>query len=110
MKKLSPLQQVKETHGSKEQLINKIAELLEPQEAESKDEFKSRLKYVANSKLLHLLQIGEKVQSLGGRSAIIGEIAKLKQQANDSDYKNKLAQCSLATLIDLHSSLQRRSR
>lgn len=110
MAKLSPLQNVKKLHGSKEQLLSKIADVLAPNEGESRDEFVKRLKYVANAKLLRLLAVGEKVKELGGRAALVAKIGELKKQAKDKDFALMLNKLSLPRLLDTFQSLSRKAK
>jgi hypothetical protein len=111
MPKNTPLQNVKKLFGSKDQLVARVAELLPSSFAgESADDFKKRLKYVANSKLLRLVEIGEKAKKLGGVQAIVDSIAELKGQAKDKDFKAALAKLSVPRLVDLHQSLSRRAK
>ena len=52
----TPLLQVKEQHGGKEKLVDKLLGLLERGE-ESKDEFRLRLLGASNAKLLRLFSV-----------------------------------------------------
>lgn len=108
MSKLSPLQNVKKIYGSKDQLISKVIELLTPADGESREDFSKRLKYVANAKLLRLVQIGEKIKELGGRSALVAKLAELKGQAKDKDFTASLGKLSLARLLDTYQALTRK--
>ena len=111
MAKNSPLQNVKKLFGSKEQLVGRVAELLPTSfTGESLDDYKKRLKYVANSKLLRLIKLGEKAKELGGVQAIVDKIAELKGQAKDKDFKAALAKLSIPRLLDLHGSLSRKGK
>lgn len=110
MAKLSPLQNVKKLHGSKDQLLTKIADLLSPNEGESREDFVKRLKYVANAKLLRLAAVGEKVKELGGRAALVTKIAELRQQAKDKDFAAMLGKLSLPRLLDTFQSLTRKQK
>lgn len=110
MAKLSPLQNVKKLFGSKEQLLNKVADLIPANEGESREDFVKRIKYVANAKLLRLLAVGEKVKELGGRAAIAGKIAEFKKLAKDKDYAAKLAALPLPRLLDVFQSLNRKAK
>lgn len=110
MAKLSPLQHVKKLHGTKEQLLSKVAELLTPNDGESKEDFVKRLKYVANAKLLRLVAVGEKVKELGGRSALITKIADIKQLSKDKDFVAKLGSVPLPRLLDTFLSLSRKAK
>ncbi|PCC69849.1 hypothetical protein SAMN02745121_04274 [Nannocystis exedens] len=111
MPKTTPLQHVKKLFGSKDQLVARVVELLPSSFAgESAEDFKKRLKYVANSKLLRLVEVGEKAKKLGGVQAIVDKIAELKGQAKDKDYKAALAKFSVPSLVDLHQSLTRKAK
>lgn len=111
MSKNSPLHNVKKLFGSKEQLVAKVAELLPTSfSGESIDDYKKRLKYVANSKLLRLAQLGEKAKTLGGVQQIVETIALLKGQSKDKDFKAALAKLSIPRLLDMHASLARKTK
>lgn len=110
MSKLSPLQNVKKTHGSKDQLVSKVAALFTPADGESKEDFAKRLKYIANAKLLRLLKVGESVQKLGGRTALVAKLAELKGQAKDKDYSAMLGKMSLPRLLDTYQALSRKAK
>lgn len=111
MPKSTPLQSVKKLFGSKVELVGRVAELLPTSfSGESIEDYKKRLKYVANSKLLRLIKIGEKAKQLGGVQAIVDKIAELKGQAKDKDFKSALAKLALPRLVDLHDSLTRRAK
>jgi hypothetical protein len=77
MGKATPLNRVKEQFGGKKELVAKIAALVEPKDGESGEAHQRRLRNVSNKKLLHLMALGEKVQSLGGRDAIVKRILEL---------------------------------
>ena len=104
---MTPLQIVKEQHGSKSDLIEKIVGLVEPLPEESEDEHKRRLRNVSNAKLLHLLGVGEKVKELGGRDGMVKTILELKGQPKDHEYSDALKRLSLSRLVDMIGSLQR---
>ncbi|MCH9685568.1 MAG: hypothetical protein K0V04_29325 [Deltaproteobacteria bacterium] len=108
--KKTPLQIVKETYGSKDALIEKVAAVVEREEGESEADHKKRLKYVSNAKLLHLMAVVEKVDALGGRDGMVSKILELKGQAKDHEYTDKLKKMPLARLADLAQQLQRAAR
>ncbi|MCA9714364.1 MAG: hypothetical protein H6713_06970 [Myxococcales bacterium] len=110
MPKLSPLQKVKKEHGSKDELVAKIAALLPADPDEEKDEFIARLKTVANAKLLRLVAIGEEAAKLGGREGLAEKIAELKNQAKDEDFKRGLQELPLPRLLDQYQSLARKAK
>jgi hypothetical protein len=106
----TPLQIVKEQHGAKDQLIARVAAIVEPNDGESPDEHKRRLRNVSNRKLLHLLTLGTKVQQMGGRERIVKRILELKGQPKDHEYGDKLKKLSFGRLVDMVGSLERRAK
>lgn len=109
MPALSPHQIVTKEHGSKNDLVDKVAAVIEPQEGESADEHKRRLRNVPNRKLLHLLALGEKAKELGGREKIVAKILELKKQSKDHEYGDFLKTLSLGQLVDKVGSVERRA-
>lgn len=108
--KKTPLQIVKDEHGNKDALVDKVAALVDADPDESEDDHKKRLKLVPNAKLLHLLAIGERAKELGGREGIVGKILELKGQTKDHEYGDKLKRLSLGQLLDTLGSLERAAR
>lgn len=109
-KNKTPLQIVKDEHGSKDALVDKVAALVDRDEGESEEDHKKRLKLVPNAKLLHLHTVGERAKALGGRDAMVAKILELKKQAKDHEYADKLKSLSLGTLIDKVESLERAAK
>jgi hypothetical protein len=99
--KKSPLEIVKEKYGSKDKLVELVAGLIERPEDETEGEFKERLSRAANSKLLHLLSIGERVKEIGGREALQAKVAALLGHANDKDFVKSLEVKTLGNLLDM---------
>ncbi len=108
--KKTPLQRVKDLYGSKDELVKKLSDLLEPADGESKEDLAARLKHVANNKLLHLHDIAEKVKGLGGKDALVQKVAELRKQAKDEDYVTKLKEWSSGRLLDTYESLSRAAK
>ncbi len=106
----SPLQIIKEQHGSKADLIAKIVPLIDAEDGESADDHKARLAHVANRKLLHLHALGQKVKGYGGRKTIVSRILELKKQSKDREYEAKLGKMSLGQIVDMLEALQYRAR
>jgi hypothetical protein len=109
MAKKTPLQLVKDRHGSKAALIDAVTALVEREQGETEDEHKKRLKHVSNAKLLHLLGVAEQAKALGGRSGMIEAILRLKGQPKDHEYRDRLAKLSLGRLVDMTQSLSRKA-
>lgn len=108
--KKTPLQRVKELYGSKEALVGKLSELLDPADGESREELAARLKHVANNKLLHLHDMAAKVKEIGGKEALVNKVAELRAQAKDADFVKKLGGWSSGKLLDAYESLSRTAR
>jgi hypothetical protein len=110
MAKLTPLQHLKNEHGSKSDLIDKLAGKLETFEDESSDDFRARLAKVSNKKLLRLYKAYTRIETeFGDKATLVDAVIKLKRphQAKDLDYKNKLQQYQVTRLLDLHDSGRR---
>ena len=110
MAKKSPLQIVTDKYGSKEKLVEAAAAVLLPASGESKEELSSRLKHVANAKLLHLISVADRIAKLRGREAVASKIAKLKGQAKDADFVSKVGSYSLSKLLDVYGALSKRAK
>lgn len=110
MAQASPLQIIKDKHGSKEALIAKVLPLIDKFDDESDDDCKKRLGYVANRKLLHLLDVGEKAKALGGRDGLVKAIAELKGQPKDNEFTDSLKGKTLGQLVDLHGSVKKKAK
>ena len=105
----TPLQIVKDQYGSKADLINKVAGLINPMDGESDDDHKRRLRNVSNAKLLHLLDIGERAKAAGGRDGLVAKVLELKGQSKDHEYGDALKKKSIGLLLDMVASLQHRA-
>jgi len=108
--RITPLQEVKKLHGSKEKLAATVAGYFSPAEGESADDFLKRLQRIANAKLLRLAKVGAAIKELGGRDAVITEITKLADLAKDKDFAAKLASYADPQLLELHRSLSRKAK
>lgn len=106
----APLQIVKEKYGSKEKLVQAAAKVLEPAQGEPADEFEARLKFVSNAKLLHLVEVAERVEKLGGKAAMAQAVADMREQGKDKDFVRKLSEGSMSQLLDMHRSLSRKAK
>lgn len=111
MPKQTPLQIVKDKHGSKKELAKKLSEVLEPAEDESKEELLQRLELVSNAKLLHLLALSETVESYGGREGLVSKIAAAENKSKDEDYIKALtSKRSLGWLVDRMKTHERKAK
>ena len=108
-RKQSPLQVLKDKFGSKQELAKRLAEVLEPEEDESKDELAERLALASNAKLLHLHELSEKVAAHGGREGLVNEIATAQNKSKDKDYIAALStKRTLGWLVDRAETLARK--
>ncbi len=110
MVKKTPLQQVNEQHGGKEKLVDKLLGILDRGE-ESKDEFRSRLLAISNSKLLRLFNVSTEInERIGGKEKLIDTILGFMNRTKDSKYRDKLLTLTQTRLIDLYRSWQKKSK
>ncbi len=103
----TPFQKVQKLHGGKEQLVDKITEVLERGE-ESKDDLKKRLQSSSNTKLLRLLETATELKDrFGTKEKLVDAILAQASRKGDKDYRQKLLSWSPARLLDLHRSKER---
>jgi len=102
MAQMTPFQKVQKLHGSKEELVAKIAEVVERGE-ESKDDLKVRLQSASNSKLLRLFEVASEVKDrFGSKEKLVDAILTKLGRQKDGDYRTKLLTLTPARLLDLH--------
>lgn len=102
MAKKSPYQLVKDQHGSKEKLVEKVLAFLECPEDEEQDDFNHRISTMSNSKLLRLFDANETLKGKwGSKSSVIDAITKARFPGGNADYAAKLNTFSVPKLIDL---------
>ena len=109
--KKSPLAQVNEQFGSKEKLVDSLLALpdavVERPAGDDKDAFRHRMLTAANSKLLRLHRVGQKVSERWGTKAkLVDAILDLRRRSKDGDYRTKLNSLPLGKLFDQVSSLE----
>lgn len=109
MTKESPLQTVKRLYGSKDKLVDSIADYARDDD-EDKNEAIERLKSLSNRKLLRMASISERVKELGGRDELAAAVAATEGRDKDSDYTAKLRTYTPAMLVDRLDSAKRRAR
>ena len=109
MSKKSPLAQVNETFGGKDKLVDKLVGLLESDEP--KDQLRTRLLGVANSKLLHLHEVASMIkEKYGSRDKLVSAAAQALGRGKDKDYIAKLESYSTAKLLDVTLVAERRAK
>lgn len=110
MTKETPLQAVKRRFGSKEALVDAIAETARGASEEVADA-KERLKTQTNKKLLRIADLSETIKSqYGSREKLIESLSQALGRAKDRDYVGKLGKFSNARLLDMKRAADRRAR
>lgn len=110
MTKETPLQAVKRRFGSKEQLVDSLAEAVRGA-SEDAAEAKERLKTLSNKKLLRLAEISQTVKDqYGSKDKLVDALSQSIGRAKDNDYVNKLRTLSTARLMDMKRAADRRLR
>ena len=102
MSKLSPLQRVREEHGSKADLAKKVIGILDAGEEEDQADFEHRINTMSNAKLLRLWNAHNTVQdTYGSKAALVEKIAKARFSGGNADYQAKISGFGLPKLLDL---------
>lgn len=98
----SPLQRVRDEHGSKEKLAEKVLGILDCPEDEEKDLFEHRVSTMSNRKLLRLWDANQALTSKhGSRDALVDKIVKARFPGGNDDFMNKISGYSVPRLLDL---------
>ena len=110
MTMMTPFQKVQQLHGGKEQLVDKITDVLERGE-ESKDDLKKRLQSSSNTKLLRLLETATELKDrFGTKEKLVDAILTKLGRKQDADYRKKLLAWSPGRLLDLHRAKERSAK
>lgn len=111
MAKLSPLQQVKKDHGSKDALVDKLVDRVERYDDESSEDFRVRLRGVSNKKLLRLHAAATRVESeFSNKEGLVNAVAALKFSGKgNEDFRNSIAGHRITRLLDMHDSLKKKA-
>ncbi len=110
MATVPPLQQVKDQHGGKEKLVDKLLGLVDRGE-ESKDDLRSRLLSASNAKLLRLFAVStEMKEKFGSKEKLVDALLGLLNRVKDSDYREKLLTLSPTRLLDIYRSRQKKAK
>src|SRR5579862_3655654 len=111
--KKPPVTVTKETHGTKEKLVDRLVALL-PQISksdESKEDLKGRLLAVSNKKLLRLDEVASAIkEKFGTVEKLAVETAQALGRAKDAPYLDKLKALTPARLLDLFRSAEKRAK
>ena len=110
MAKETPLQAVKRLYGSKEKLIDKLADVAGGAD-EDAGEVKERLATVSNRKLLRMADVNKRVKDkYGSREKLVEALGKSLGKSKDTDYLTSLGTISTARLLDMARTAERHSR
>ncbi len=102
MAKKSPMQQVQDEFGSKEELAKKVVGILDTPEDEDQADFEHRISTLSNRKLLRLWNAHQTVQdTYGSKSDLVEKITKARFNGHNADYAAKLETFNLPKLLDL---------
>jgi hypothetical protein len=105
-----PLARMKALYGTKDKLVDKIADALAT-DGEDEGALKDRLLKASNAKLLKLATVAEQVKKqYGSRDKLVDALTKAVNRAKDQPYVAKLANMSLPRLYDMARSAERRVR
>jgi hypothetical protein len=109
MSQKTPMQQIKEQHGGKEKLVDKLLGLLERGE-EAKDELRARLLKASNTKLMRLFTTTNEIKDrFGDKEKLVDSILGLMNRVKDKDYRDKLLSLGTHRLLDLYRSWQKKA-
>ncbi len=102
MAKKSPLQRVRDEHGSKDELAEKVLGILDTPEDEDPADFDHRVRTMSNRKLLRLWESHQRVQDqYGSKSDLVEKITKARFPGGNDDYQRKISGFTLPKLLDL---------
>ena len=98
----SPLQRVREEHGSKDELATKVLDILETPEDEDPADFEHRIRTLSNRKLLRLLAAHQRVQDkYGSKDDLVEKVTRARFPGGNDDYAHKISGFTLPKLLDL---------
>jgi len=102
MQKKTPMKEVKEQFETKENLVDKVVDLINPPKTD-KDVVKERLRVASNSKLLRLHKtMTELNDKFGGKEKLVDEILTQAGHPKDAPRREKLLTYSPGRLLDMH--------
>ena len=110
--RLSPLAEVKEKFGSRDELIKIVKGEIERPEGMSDDDFDAKVRTISNRKLLKLHAAHEDVtKRFGSKAGLVDAIIAIVNKGKvDQVYRTSLLKKREAQLLDLHASLEKKSK
>ncbi len=110
MPKETPLQAMKRQYGSKEKLIDEVADAAREGDEDTSDA-KERLKSVSNKKLLRIGAVASAIKErYGSVDKLVEALATAGGKVKDSDYIAKMKTLAPARLLELVTAAERRVR
>lgn len=107
MPKPTPMQEVKQRFGSKEDLAKSLISILERDEGVDTEEFERRIMTASNRQLLRLHRVQEVItKRFGSKKNLVDAIVSVKFPNGNDDYRNKLLRQRSTRLLDLYYSLR----
>lgn len=108
--KRTPVQVVRDEHGGKEKLVEKILGLIERGE-DNVDELKGKLLKVSNQQLLRLAKTAEIIKSkYGSKDQLVTAVAGALGRAKDSDFAKRLGKYTPGRLLDMAQALAKKGK
>lgn len=103
MAKKSPLQRVRDEHGSKDELADKVLGILDaPEDEEDKADFEHNIRTLSNRKLLRLWDAHQRVSDqYGSKADLVEKITTARFPGGNDDYQAKISGFTLPKLLDL---------
>ena len=109
--KKSPLVQVKERFGSKDQLVEAVENLATDELWIDRYNETKGLESVSNAKLLRLHAVlSEAREKFGSRDRLVAAILQLEKRSKDTGLEKRLQSFPVPRLMDLHRAAARRAK
>lgn len=112
--KLSPLAEVKEKFGSRDELIKVVMGKIERPEGMNDDAFAKKVRTISNRKLLKLNAAHEDmIKRFGSKDGLVDAIIGLEKEDNhkvDTVRRAHLMTLRVAQLLDRYKSLEKKSK
>lgn len=102
MSNQTPLERVRDEHGSKEELVDKVIDAIEIPADEDPLDVEERLETASNRKLLRLWDSYQLIQDrFGSKNGLIDKITTAEFPGGNPDYAEKLEEYSMPRLVGL---------
>ncbi len=103
MSKQSPLEIVKDNHGSKAELAKKVFELLDhPEDEDDVHDLEYNVQTMSNRKLLRLWNAYQVMENtFGSKAEMVDAIVAAKFPNGNEDYAEKIADFTVPKLLEL---------